>query len=147
MSVRKLLIMLSICLLLCGCSKLPETYQYPNPLEEIVHVELTQYQSEIPLNPKPEFFCLLKELDVQEIQSFMNEVYLLPTEKVGTPPPMLDYGDYIAVVTYKNGDIELLGTSNIQYTEAGKIPTGVGSYHFVGDSFEELFLKYVDIED
>lgn len=144
--MKKLTTFLLVAILLCGCSKKPETYQFSNSLENIVSIELILNQNKVVLEPSFDCFYLIKELDTQEIQSFMNEVYFLQTKKVGTPPPFLSYGDHVAIVTYTNGDIEMLGTTNIEYVEAGNSLVGVGDYQFVGDAFEEVFLKYSKTE-
>lgn len=45
----------------------------------------------------------------------MNDIYELETEKDHRHPPFWGWGEYIVKVTYKNGDIEILGSEVIEY--------------------------------
>lgn len=141
--MKKLCIILLMSILLCGCFKMSETYQFSNPLEEIVSIELIHNRSNNGRGINPDDYFPIKTLGEKEVHDFMSEVYSLPTRTVGTPPPF-GYGEYIAKVTYTNGDIEMLNTNNIEFIPSGSNPTGVGEYFFVGNDFEELILRYSD---
>lgn len=93
-----------------------------------------------------DLFVLVKNLDTEEVSSFMQEVYELETSFSVSPPPR-GYGEYIAKVTYANGDVEMLGTVHIEYIEYGAEPTGVGAYYFKGDTIEQLIMKYAGLLD
>lgn len=86
----------------------------------------------------------LLSLDASEIPVFMDAVYALPTKLCGTPPPY-GYGEYIAKVTYENGNIEMYGTANIVFIPAGEMSYGVGDYVFAGNGFLDLLSQYIDI--
>ena len=84
-----------------------------------------------------------KSLSTDEIESFMDEIYKLEIRR--SYPPMWGGGDYVARVTYDNGDVELLGSGNIEYVESGSLATGDGPYVFWGYGiFEEVFLRYLE---
>ena len=84
-----------------------------------------------------------KLLTQDEIEGFMSEVYKLETRR--SYPPMWGWGAYVAKVTYSNGDVELLGTSNIEYVEQGATATGDGPYSFwKHGAFEEVLLRYMN---
>ena len=76
----------------------------------------------------------------------MTAVYEIETSFSISPPPR-GYGRYIARVTYANGDVEMLGTSHIEYIKSGDEPTGVGAYYFKGELIDQLILKYGDFPD
>ena len=83
-----------------------------------------------------------KLLVKDEIESFMSEIYKLETRRCY--PPMWGWGDYVAKVTYSNGDVEMLGSSNIEYVEHGTSATGDGPYSFWKyGAFDEVFLRYL----
>lgn len=89
---------------------------------------------------------LIRQLDDSEITAFMNEVYELPTKRDGTPPTW-GYGPYIAKITYENGDVEMLGSYNIEFIPSGSTPTGIGDYIFPRGVFQDVFLKYAGLSE
>lgn len=129
-------------ILLCMCPRVPRTYIFSNPPEEIVSIELLINANEAG-KAEIEKLVFQKSLSADEIESFMAEVYGLETRRCY--PPMWGWGEYIAKVTYSSGDVEMLGSGNIEYVEDGSVATGDGSYAFWGYGiFEEVFLRYLD---
>ena len=124
------------------CPRVSRTYEFPNPLESIVSIDLLLNSNEVG-KAEEDKLIFKKSLSTDEIESFMKEVYELETRRCY--PPMWGWGDYVARVVYDNGDIELLGSGNIEYVESGSFATGDGPYAFWGYGiFEEVFLRYLD---
>ena len=118
-----------------------QIYVFRNSLQDIASIELFINTNE---TGQAEVDKLLSQklLAKDEIERFMAEVYRLETRRCY--PPMWGWGDYVAKVTYSNGDIELLGSSNIEYVEHGKSATGDGPYSFWKyGAFDEVFLRYL----
>ncbi len=125
----------------------PQEYVFRHGIEMVDRVELLYNQSEEYSDGYESFeFQIIRELQGDELISFMNEVYMLDTAKGGYPPRW-GYGWYVAKVTYSNGDVEMLGSYNIEFISSGKEQTGVGRYYFTGDAFEETFSRYVATEN
>ena len=123
-----------------SCNRLPDTYQFKNRDRIIISVELM-------CNPNAsdgytgQAFELIRKLEQHEIETFMTSLYALET-KLGITPPVRGFGPNIVCVTYENGDMEYFASWHIEFVEKGKNPTGVGSYYFRGNCFDELFLEY-----
>jgi len=118
------------------------TYIFPNPVDEIVSIDLIINMNK-PGETEEELLSFQRSLTEEEIQHFMDEIYELKTE-MPYPPPW-GWGRYIAKVTYDNGDIEMLGSGNIEYVENGSVADGCGTYTFYGYGvFEEIFLRYLE---
>ena len=119
-----------------------KTYVFLNSSVEIVSIELMintnetgQAEEDKLLSPK-----ILSE---DEIWNFMSAIRELKTRRCY--PPLWGWGDYVAKVTYSNGDGEMLGSTNIEYVESGRGATGDGAYSFWKyGAFEEVFLRYLD---
>ena len=140
--MKKLIVIILILLLLCGCKTMPDEYPFKNANDNIVSVELlyNPHANEGHHDYPFELSCVLGE---SESVNFMNRVMQLETSKCLTPPPS-NYGFYIARVTYDDGDVELFGTWHIEFVENGSEPWGVGSYSFDGDDFEILIKEYIE---
>ena len=123
-------------------NKKPLNYIFSNGIEQIESVELLYNQNSGGEGTDRSNIHTIRALSSDEIRVFMEEIYRLKTS-IANPPPS-GWGCYIAKVTYQNGDIEILGSYNIEYISAGSVPTGIGSYFFTGDAFEELFSSYID---
>lgn len=139
--MKKTLLIFLFALLLCGCSRMPQTYPFENKTEPIESIELLYYPWYAD-NTKPFMeFETIRALSDDEIPEFMDKVYALETKKASPTPPG-NYGLYIARVNYENGDAEYYGTMHIEFVENGKDAYAVGYYYFTGNSFEELFMEY-----
>ena len=147
-----ILICVVLFILLCACQfwilrrgheRRLSTYGFPNRNVSIEKVELILNQNPNGEGINESKFVLLKELTASETVLFMSKVYELDTKYFGPPPPW-GYGTYIARVFYENGDIEMLGSLNIEFIEEGTEATGCGEYCFVVQEFENLFKQFVD---
>lgn len=122
--------------------RVSRTYEFPNPLEEIISIEFLINKNESG-EAEEDKLIFKKSLSEKEIARFMSEIYKLETRRCY--PPMWGWGEYIAKVTYSNGDVEMLGSGNIEYVESGASATGDGPYAFWEyGTFEEVFLRYSD---
>lgn len=119
-------------------------YTFPNRDIAIEKIEMIHNNNRGGEGTDESKFVVLKELTEAETILFMSEVYKLETKYFG-PPPLWGYGPYIAKVTYENGDIEMLGSTNIVFIKQGTDPMGCGDYYFVAPEFENLFKQFVDI--
>ncbi|MBR2421767.1 MAG: hypothetical protein IKB09_05385 [Oscillospiraceae bacterium] len=132
---------LLICLVFAVVPQL-DPYDFPYKDEPIESVEL-YYHPWADDHDNEEYlqFRFIRELEPEEVPVFMERLYELPTvSPVGSPPS--NYGPYIAIVNYENGDAEYYGSWNIEVVEAGTQAWAVGGHCFFGDAFDELFLKY-----
>ena len=136
--------MLVVCLImvhLCGCSIQPKSYPFVNREEPIKSIELLYYPRATNMDEEWMVFRLIRALEPEEIPTFMNALYELPTKRARPTPPS-DYGAYIVRVTYENGDTEYFGSIHIEFVQSGSEPYAMGYYYFTGDAFEELFFEY-----
>lgn len=140
--MKKLIVIILILLLLCGCKTMPDEYQFKNANDSIISVELlyNPYFNEGYHEDPFELICILDDISAKE---FMDQVITFETQKCITPPPG-NYGFYVARVTYSDGDIELFGTRHIEYVESGDTPSAIGAYVFDGDEFEILINEYIE---
>lgn len=144
--MKKTILLILIAIILLGILFHSATsYQFPNQSEKIISIELLYNHNKYGEGTDYQNIDLVRELQDNEISKFMDEVYSLETKKYH--PPLWGWGSYIAKVTYANGNVEMLGSLNIEEIISGETPTGYGSYYFPDDSFVEVFAKYVDIAD
>jgi len=139
--MKKVFIICLAFLLLVGCSSMPAAYQFPNRNEPIESIELLYYPFFDDTDEEFMSFEVVRVLEVQETEEFMDKLYSLQTKKARFSI-LSDYGKYIARVNYENGDSEYFGTVHIELVENGEKAYAVGSYYFAGDSFENLFFEY-----
>lgn len=85
--MKKIIICTLMLVLLCGCTQIPDEYSFQNHPDTIVSIELLYNQNEFGEGTNKENMVLIKELNEEEIDSFMSAVYALPTGRTGTPPP------------------------------------------------------------
>lgn len=132
-------------LLLCGCERRPDHYVYINSVEEIDYIELIENlncEGQPGRGKNEKYFHVLTVLESEMAESFMKDIYQLTSkERIGGP--LYGFGEYVARVVYKNGDIEMLGAWNIEYVPAGEEITGFSSYYFSYDDFVAIFEKYI----
>lgn len=145
MQVRKMcaVIGLFICLCFCGCSS-REIFELSCSPEMIVKIELYYNLSERGTCTAQENITLIKQLDEDEINMFTEEVSALELEWVY--PPVYGYGNYIAAITYSNGDVDVLSNYAIEYIPFGSQPGEISGDIFSGDTFDTIFLKYADLQ-
>ena len=119
----------------------PSHYHYPHSAIDAVRVELLHNQNTDAFASDDSKLVLLKILEGAEMIDFLNEVRSIETSYCVTPPPR-GYGDYVARVTYTNGDVEYYSSNHLEFVENGTERTGVGAYYFEGDAMERLILGY-----
>ena len=139
--MKKILTICLIMLLLCGCSPKPQSYPFVNKSEPIESVELLYYPRANNVDEEWMAFQQIRVLEPEEITTFMNALYALPTKRARPTPPS-DYGSYVARVTYENGDMEYFGSVHIEFVANGTDAHAMGYYYFPGNAFEELFFGY-----
>ena len=136
-----LLLVICVSFLMLGCNSNEKTYPFENRNEPITGIELLYYPwIDDETEPFIEF-VLIRKLSDEEIPSFMEELYNLPSSFV-IGSPLGNYGAYIARVSYENGDTEYFASRHNELVKAGEEPYAVGVYSFKGDSFDKLFLEY-----
>ena len=129
-------------LLLCGCTFETSSYQFVNGIENVSSIVILQNQNENGEGTDESKIYVVRELEENEIGAFMSEVYQLQTDR-RAGGPLWGYGEYIAKITYTNGDVEMLGTLNIEFIPNGTQPTGFGAYYFVDNSLWSVISKYI----
>lgn len=144
---RTVLCIFLFTLFLARCSgTLPEHYEFRNIDQEIKSVELFYNHWALNKEYNGPIFESIRALDETEIPLFMKEVRSLETHKQHSPP-MTDYGEYVAIATYENGDVEVFGNWHIEYVEKDAEFKFLGIYAFDEDFFDELFFKYAGRRD
>lgn len=144
--MKKYAAFLIILIVFNGCSRIPSDYPFPNQSEPILSIELLHNRNDGGQGTNAENMYLIRALSESEIHEFMKAVYALPTEKCGSPPPW-GYGEYIARISYQNGDVEMYGPYAIELIPKGSETWGVGTHCFSGNGFEKLFSQYVDLSE
>lgn len=143
--MKKFVLLLLIISILSGCSALPKTYPFLNQHDSIESIELLYH----PL-PEGTFtlkdYMLVRKLDSDEIDSFMDALQKIETKKTSVSP-VRDFGVHVVRVTYLTGEKEIFGDYHIEFVESGEEEAGVGFYFFVGDAFETLFVTYAGGQD
>lgn len=142
---RFLIVFVVLLVFLCwGEIATPSHYCYPHSVADAVRVELLHNQNTDAFASDDSKFVLLKTLEGAEMIDFLNEARIIETSYCVTPPPR-GYGEYVARVTYSNGDVEYYGSNHLEFVENGTERTGVGAYYFAGDAMERLILGYCGI--
>ena len=144
MANHLIILMCLTLVLLSGCSLQPDSYPFENRNEPISSIELLYYPWALDQNETYMEFKLIRSLEADETESFMEELYAIPTAR-SRPTPNSNYGPYVVRVNYVNGDTEYFGSQHIEFVESGSQPYAVGYYYFQGDAFEELFEIYAQI--
>ena len=136
---RILPLVIAIIVLLWGCKQQTNAYPFINQDEQIESISLYYFSS--PLEYSGQDFEWIKDLEKTDFVPFMESVRSIKTQYCITPPPA-NFGNYIAQVTYNNGELEIFAQWHIEHVDSGDTITGVGAYRFIGTEFEELFLRY-----
>ncbi len=120
---------------------IPSSYRYPHSVADAVRVELMRNRNTDVFSSDDSKFVLLTTLEGEQMTAFLCAVRDLETGYCISPPGR-GYGDYVARVTYANGDVEYYGARNIEFVENGAERTGVGAYYFRDNALEPLILAY-----
>ena len=135
---------LCCCVLFClvlPLSSCSEPYPFPDQFIAVDRIELLYYPRGFSVYEDVNEFHLIRELEPSEFNEFIHKIHALRTDR-GGHPPRSDYGPFIARVTYRNGDVEYLGSYHIEHVRNGESPVGCGTYYFVAEYFEVLFFEY-----
>jgi len=131
-------------LLLSGCDTQNDPYPFSNALEDVVKIELLHNRNENGIGTEEANICLIYSLAEEEFSAFMEELYAIETDR--KMPPKWGYGDYIAKVSYSNGDVEMFGLLHIEYIPSERDENylyGYGMYCFENrEEFIRLLEKY-----
>lgn len=119
----------------------PSHYRYPHSTADAVRVELLRNHNTDAFASDDGKFELLAVLEGEWMAAFLSEVRELETSYCISPPPR-GYGEYVARVTYSNGDVEYYGTWHIEFVKSGEARAGVGGYSFRDRALEPLILEY-----
>lgn len=120
MKKRIAILAISIIIFLTGCYPTAEKpYEFRQSLDQIETIEIAlkkEYDPDLADEP-----IVLKTLDVQEHQAII-EALLKADGNVVLSPPGRGIGVYIVQITYKNGELELIGEYNNGYiTPEGEV--------------------------
>lgn len=140
---------LAALLILSGCNTKKDPYQFPNSLENVVSIELLHNRNENGIGTDEVNIYPIYSLKEDEFSSFMWELYALGTD--WDAPPSWGYGDYIAKISYSNGDVEMFGSLHIEYIagDCGEnYLRGYGCYRFESkEAFIRLLEKYCELPE
>ena len=139
--MKKIVVIILLLIVLSGCSAKPSSYPFDHQNEPIVSIDLLYYPWIEDETQPFMVFQLIRSLESEEVPIFMDALYALETKRARPTPPG-NYGQYIARVSYENGDMEYFGTRHIELVKSGEKAYAVGYYYFPGDAFEKLFLEY-----
>ena len=135
-----ILLVLAVILCFCGCSD--GIYELTHSAETITKIELYSNTAEPGTYAHQENITFIRQLEEDEIASFVQEICGL--EMIMTNPPAYGYGCYISVISYSNGDMDILSNFAIEYVPSGGQPGQVSGSTFPDDSFDAVFLKYAE---
>ena len=145
--MKKLIVMILIIIILfSSCKMPPTTYSFPHNPDQVVSVILLHNRNSSGEGTDQSNFSVIKELTPEESVLFVDEVYKLDTHR-RYGGPYWGYGDYIAKITYDNGDVEMLGSLHIEFIPNGETATGYGAYHFEHGSFVTLLSNYAELPE
>ena len=136
-SVLLLIVLFALALTGCGYDK-PYYHQFRQPRENVEKVEICTFDEY-----KIEIIEPIAKLSDTEIDSFLNDISLLEGYKFAMFDPILSYGDLAIVISYTNGEKEIIGLTNIGFLSPdGELTTSSYSYHF--EDIIDIMVKYVD---
>ena len=145
MAVKRIpIIMLTIALLLCGCSSQRDkyTYQFGNPNDQILSIEiLRKTKDTASIDDPTEVLYVVPE---KEHTEFVKALESLPGEYHALDP-LTGLGPYIVRITYQDNQIVLIGYANTVYEQPG----GNRRYYYFSfdyDLFHNLIAQVLDMD-
>ena len=112
-------------------------------------IELLHNRNEDGIGTNEANIYQIYSLREDEFSVFMEELYGLETDR--KLPPEWGYGDYIAKVSYSNGDVEMFGSLHIEFIPADHGEDylyGYGSYRFESkEAFIRLLEKFCELPE
>ena len=131
---------LAIIIILSGCyPTVKKQYEFRQGVDQIEKIEIA-LKEEYDLNLK-EKAKILKTLNVEEHQAIVDALWATEGNEVLSPPSR-GIGSYIIQITYKNGEVELIGSYNNGYiTPEGKVVQQ--GYKFDYDRYFEIISQFL----
>ena len=142
--IRKLLsISIVTAILLIGCkSASDEPYPFRQDFDQIVSIEILKKEQATISIDTPMY--VLKVLDPGEHQAIVDAILEMEGGRV-VLDPSTDFGYYIIRITYKDGEMELIGNyNNAHVSTDGTIH--VDSYAFDKDQFYDVISEFLGEE-
>ncbi len=140
------LVLLFYILLPVGCVSLLSYYsnraeyihEFRQPKQNIDKVEICTIDNYDYINRET-----LKVLTEEEAEDILKEISTVIEKNYG-PPPATTFGDYVILISYSNGEVELIGSLRIGYVSPdGKMK--ITTYGFGYERISNIISKYYDI--
>ena len=140
MKIRIIGIITLVVCILSGCFLISdEPYTFRQEFEQIVSIEILkkEYDSISPYTP----MHVVKTVEPTMHQELINDLLKLEGGRIGLEPGT-GFGVYIIRITYKDGEIEMLGDYNNGYiTPDGKLHEDI--YAFDSDQYYQVISNYL----
>lgn len=145
MAVKRMQVfILAMLLLFCGCSQSNDKYTYVfwQPDDQIVSIEILRKTTDTASIDDPtEVICVVS---TEEYTDFLRKLKTVPGEHQAVDP-LTGLGPYIIRITYKDGEIVLIGYANTVYEQPG----GKRRYYYFTfdfDAFHDFISQVLDID-
>lgn len=135
--MKRILIVLLLCTILCGCLNESYSVRVHQGLDDVIRIEL--------LDTSQNEFVVLHTLKPEDHQTFWNDIHTLSFLRYYNDPST-EYGPLSIRIFYINGYIDLIGCDiNGYYAPNGENEAHDGWY-CVEDrqDFVDLFAKYIN---
>ena len=143
MKARVLIVFILVVCVLSGCWFITEAqYEFRQEFDQIVSIEILkkQYDSinvDVPMD-------VIKTIDPAEHKDVIDALLAAQGSRVGLEPGT-GFGVYIFRITYKNGEMEMIGDYNNGYiTPNGEVHQGI--YSFDSKQFYEVISRFLGEE-
>lgn len=135
--MKRMLIILLMCVALCGCMNETYSVQVHQELDDVVKIEL--------LDTAHGESAVLHTLDPAEYQTFWNDLHTLRFLRYYNDPST-EYGPLSIRILYTNGYIDVIGCDINGYFAPNGENEAHDGWYCVEDreDFAELFAKYMD---
>ena len=122
---------LAMVLLLCGCSQSSDKYKYVfwNPDDQIASIEILRKTADTASIDDPTE--VIFTVSTEEYTDFLSKLKTVPGEHQAADP-LTGLGPYIIRITYKDGEIVLIGYANTVYEQ----PDGKRRYYYFTFDFD-----------
>jgi len=142
---HRVLALLLVCSFLVpqsGCGMLRFHYEFCQPFDNVVKVEVCQYHHAD--KPGEQYVTPIADLDLNTAEPMLNEFTAITCRR-HFGDATRDYGEIVLYISYTNGEAEVLGIWNSARVDAD------GGWHIRGEYFDEdqwygVLEKYIDSE-
>ena len=117
MKSRIIGIVILVACVLSGCFFVTKgPYTFRQEFDQIVKIEILEKEQDLSdlSDYDPARVKVLKTLDITEHRAFIDDLLKVEGSRVGLDPAT-GFGDHIIRITYRNGEIELIGAYNNGY--------------------------------